>query len=74
MCICTYIHAYFQFDPIIISDNVNTLYMNVILQYVYQQPFVAIPSQVCVGDAVPLRCEIILTVGNTSQLRAATIN
>ena len=39
----------------------------------YQQPFVAIPSEVCEGDAVTLRCEISATAGNISALVAAII-
>ena len=39
----------------------------------YQQPFVAVPSEPCVGDTVTLHCEILLTVGNVSGLASATI-
>ena len=32
----------------------------------------AIPSEVCEGDAVTLRCEVLVTVGNLTELVTAT--
>ena len=40
---------------------------------VYQQQLVAMPSKPCVGEEVTLRCEILVTIDNNTDLVSANI-